>query len=120
MKNVDNSNKNGQTNFFSKLIREDTTENTLNFFLVVVTLIGLTLLFIPCLGMIADIWYHHTLTMNMSDMATFIGAVAGVFASAGISNAWASGLRHKYKQENNDHVLDKENELDDNSQTQAQ
>ena len=39
----------------------------------------------------------HTITTNLEGMAAYIGAVASVFASAGITKAWSEKYEHKPK-----------------------
>ena len=59
--------------------------------------VGVILLFIPIVGMLVDIWFNHTMTINLSDMALYVGAVAGIFASGGLTSAWTEFSYSKYK-----------------------
>ena len=83
--------------FMTKLLKEDTNVSMMNFFLLVTLAIGIILLFVPVIGMCVDIWYNHTMTINMSDMALYIGAVAGIFAAGGLSTSWTEFAYSKYK-----------------------
>lgn len=83
-------------NFFMKLIKSNTGVSSKNFFLVCTTLIGLILLSVLIGGMIVDIIYNHTITISMGDAAYFIGAVASLFAAAGLTKAGSEWSENKY------------------------
>lgn len=83
-------------NYFQKLVKEDNNVSALNFFLIATLAVGVILLFIPIIGMLVDIWFNHTMTINLSDMAMYIGAVAGIFASGGLTSAWTEFSYSKY------------------------
>ena len=68
----------------------------MNFFLMATLGVGVLLLFIPVVAMVVDLWYNHTLTINMSDLGMYIGAVAGIFAAGGLSSAWTEFAYSKY------------------------
>lgn len=82
--------------YFDKLIKEDTNVSMMNFFLIATLAIGVILLFVPVIGMFVDIYYNHTMTINLSDMAVYLGGVAGIFASGGLSTAWTEWAYAKY------------------------
>lgn len=89
-------NKEEDQGFFTKLIDDDNDFSTLNFFLIAMTFVGIMLLIVPMGGLIVDIIYNHTITINMSDLATYILAVSGIFGVAGLSNAWSEYSWNKY------------------------
>lgn len=91
-----NSKKKKKDGFVSKLIKEDTNVSIMNFFLLCTLGVGVILLILPAIGIIVDIWFNHTLTINMSDMAVYIGAVAGIFAAGGLSSAWTEFSYSKF------------------------
>ena len=68
--------------YIDKLVKNNTGVSSKNFFLVVVTLIGLILLLVPAVLLIIEICYNHTIQTDLNGLAAYIGAVAGVFASA--------------------------------------
>ena len=90
------SNKRKNDSFFNKLIKEDTNVSMMNFFLMATLAVGVILLFVPVIGMCVDIWFNHTMTINLSDMAVYIGAVAGIFAAGGLSTSWTEWAYSKY------------------------
>lgn len=90
MKNKDND------NFFVKATKEGNNINPMYVYLLLVGAIGVMLLFVPVIGMLVDIWYNHTMTINLSDMAVYIGAVAGLFISGGIPAAVAEYSYSKF------------------------
>jgi len=82
--------------FWTKLIKEDTNVSIMNFFLIATLAVGVILLFVPVIGMMVDIWFNHTITINLSDMAVYIGAVSAIFAAGGLSSSWAEWAYSKY------------------------
>ena len=83
-------------NFFTRLLKEDNNLSALNFFLICTLAVGVVLLMVPIAGMIVDIIYNHTMTINLADLALYIGAVAGIFASGGLTSAWTEFSYSKY------------------------
>ena len=94
--NATNGMKRTKDSFFTKLIKEDTNVSMMNFFLMATLAVGVILLFVPVVGMFVDIWFNHTMTINLSDMALYIGAVAGIFAAGGLSSSWTEWAYSKY------------------------
>ncbi len=89
--------KKNNDNYLSKLIKEDNNVSVLNFFLLATVFVGIVLLIVPIVGMLVDIFFNHTMTINLSDMALYIGAVAGIFASGGLTTAWTEFSYSKFK-----------------------
>ena len=122
-----------QDGFWTKLVKEDTNVSVMNFFLMATLAVGVLLLFVPVVAMAVDVWFNHTLTINMSDLGMYIGAVAGIFAAGGLSSAWTEFAYSKYnvppiteedmarseanaeliRDENNNGIPDEEEELDE-------
>ena len=94
--------------FLSKLIRSNSGISSKNFFLVVVTLIGCLLLLVPGITLLIEVIFTHTIATDLTGMAAYIGAVATLFATAGITKAWSEKFERHNKQketennENND------------------
>lgn len=88
--------KSVKNNFFMKLIKSNTGVSSKNFFLVCTTIIGLVLLSVLIGGMIVDIVFNHTITISMGDAAYFIGAVASLFAAAGLTKAGSEWSENKF------------------------
>nr|DAP38048.1 MAG TPA: hypothetical protein [Crassvirales sp.] len=78
-----------------KLIKNNTGVSSKNFFLVTATIIGLVLLLIPAVVLLIEIISTHTIKTDLNGMASYIAAVAGVFASAGITKAWSEKYENK-------------------------
>lgn len=76
-------------NYLNRLVSNNTGVSSKSFFLVAVTIIGLILLIIPAILLIVEIIYNHTIHTDLNGLAAYIGSVAGVFASAGITKAWS-------------------------------
>lgn len=85
--------------YFSLLVKSNSGVSSKSFFLVVITLIGLFLLVIPGVALLIEVICNHTIATDLNGLAAYIGAVAGVFASAGITKAWSE----KYEKRNKDH-----------------
>lgn len=77
------------TKWVGSLLMSNTGVSTKNFFLVSVTTIGCLLLLVPAITLIIEVSFNHTVTTDLSGMAEYIGAVAAIFASAGITKAWS-------------------------------
>ena len=82
--------------FFMKLIKSNTGVSSKNFFLVCTTLVGMVLLGVLIAGMIVDVVFNHTITISMSEAAAFIGAIASLFAAAGLTKAGSEWSENKF------------------------
>lgn len=82
-------------NFFVKLITNGSGYSSKSFFLVVVTIVGTLLLAMPIFILSIEAWYNHTIATNLSDMAAYIAAVAGVFTSVGLTKVWGEKYEHR-------------------------
>lgn len=82
-------------NKLGQLIRNNTGISSKNFFLVSVTLIGLVLLIVPIIILLIESINNHTIQTDLNGLAAYIGAVAGIFASAGITKAWSEKYEKK-------------------------
>ena len=81
--------------FFGKLIRNNTGISSKNFFLVSVTIIGCILLIIPGVVLMIEVINNKTITTDLSGLAAYIGSVASLFATAGITKAWSEKFEKK-------------------------
>ena len=86
--------------FFKKLITNNTGVSSKSFFLVTVTIIGFILLLIPAVILIVEVIANKTIQTDLNGLAAYIGAVAGVFTSAGITKAWGDRGNFNNKNEN--------------------
>lgn len=83
-------------NYFNKLINNNTGVSSKNFFLVAVTIIGLILLLVPAIILLVEVFTNHTIATDLTGLAAYIGAVASLFATAGLTKAWSE----KYEKRN--------------------
>ena len=83
------------SNFFAKLVQNNTGISSKNFFLVVVTIVGMLLLLVPVVVLIVEVCYNHTIVTDLTGLAAYIGAVASLFATAGITKAWSDTHENK-------------------------
>lgn len=88
--------KDDKRGFIRKVIDDDTNVSAGNFFLVVMTIVGVIMLIVPVAGLIVDMFFNHTITINLSDLGSYILAVSGIFGVAGLSNAWIEYSWNKY------------------------
>lgn len=90
-----------QMNYFKQLVEKDNGISSKSFFLVVVTVVGCILLLVPAIVLIVEVCCNHTIQTDLNGLAAYIGAVAGVFASAGITKAWSEKYEcNKCKEQN--------------------
>ena len=82
--------------FMTKLLKEDTNVSMMNFFLLAVLGVGVILLFVPVIGMLVDIWFNHTITIDLTGLSAYVAAVAGIFAAGGLSSAWTEFSYSKF------------------------
>ena len=82
--------------YFAKLISNNTGVSSKNFFLIVVTLIGCLLLLVPVFTLIFEVIFTHTIATSIEGFASYIAAVAGLFATAGITKAWSEKYERPY------------------------
>lgn len=50
---------------------------------------------IPAMVLTIEVVYNHTIQTDLQGMAAYIGAVAGLFATAGITKAWSEKYENK-------------------------
>lgn len=86
--------------WFVRLIENNTGVSSKNFFLVTVTIIGCLLLLTPVVILIIEVYYNHTITTDLNGLAAYIGAVAAIFTSVGITKAWSE--KYESFKKNND------------------
>ena len=89
-------NKDNREGFWTNLVKDDNNFSTVNFFLVAATIVGIALLIVPIFAMCVDVYFNHTITINLSDMAAYIVSVAGIFGAAGLTNAWTEYSYQRY------------------------
>lgn len=92
-------------NFFYKLVQNNTGISSKNFFLVVITIIGCILLLMPAIIIPVEL-FTTGLTTDLTGIASYIGAVAGIFAAAGVTKAWSE----KYEDNHNEFINHSDNE----------
>lgn len=80
---------------FRALITNNSGLSSKSFFLVSVTVIGMILLMVPAFVLIMEVVFTHTIATDLAGMAAYIGAVAGLFATAGITKAWSERFEKK-------------------------
>ena len=72
----------GNMNFFMKLIRNNTGVSSKNFFLVMVTLVGILLLLIVAFVLIWEVIQNGTIQTDMQGLAMFVGSITSLFTAA--------------------------------------
>lgn len=105
--------KKKKENYFIRATKEDNNINPIYLFLLIVLGVGIILLLVPVVGMIVDIIYNHTMTINLSDMALYVGAVAAMFTGGGAAGAITEYSYSKFNvkplDENGRHINDENN-----------
>ena len=64
------------------------------------------LLLVPVFALSIEAFYTHTIATDLSSMAAYIGSVASLFATAGITKAWSE----KYEKRHNTHFIERQDE----------
>lgn len=81
--------------WLNRLMKNNSGLSAKSFFLVSVTIIGCLLLLVPAFVLVVEVWFNHTVTTDLSGLAEYIGAVAAIFATAGITKAWSEKFEKK-------------------------
>lgn len=81
-------------NWLNALVKNNSGVSSKSFFLVVVTFIGCLLLLVPVFTLSIEAIFLHTITTDLTGMAAYIGAVASLFATAGLTKAWSEKYEH--------------------------
>lgn len=89
-------------NYVNKLIKSDNKVSVGNFFLVMTTIVGLLLLLVPLFALVIEAWFNHTITTDLSGMASYIVAVCSIFTVGGLTHGWTSWSENKFKSINKD------------------
>lgn len=90
--------------WFSKLVRNNSGVSSKNFFLVTVTLIGCVLLLVPAVILMIESISNKTIATDLNGLAAYIGAVASLFATAGLTKAWSEKYECRKNSENKDEI----------------
>lgn len=80
--------------WIEKLVKNNTGVSSKNFFLVTITFIGCILLIVPIITLLVEVIFNHTIATDLNGMAAYIGAVASLFATAGLTKAWSEKFEH--------------------------
>ena len=88
--------------YVNKLIKSDNNVSVGNFFLVACTIIGLLLLIVPLFALVIEAWFNHTITTDLTGMASYIVAVCSIFTVGGLTHGWTSWAENKFKSINKD------------------
>lgn len=86
-------------NYFGKLVGNNTGVSSKNFFLVIVTLIGCLLLFVPAFALVYEVIKNGTIATSLDGFAAYIASVASLFATAGITKAWSEKFENRKGEE---------------------
>ena len=103
-------------NYLMKLIQNNTGVSSKNFFLVTVTIIGCILLLVPAFTLIIEVLFTHTIATSLEGFAAYIGSVASLFATAGITKAWSEKYecKKRMEEENIYEIIENEKEVNEN------
>lgn len=93
------------TKFIGDLIRTNSGTSSKAFFLVSVTLAGCVILLAVAFVLVFEVVKSGTIRTDLGGLAAFIGAVAGLFATAGATKAF--GERNEKNINNKDDEKEK-------------
>lgn len=103
-------------NYLMKLIQNNTGVSSKNFFLVTITIIGCILLLVPAFTLIIEVLFTHTIATSLEGFDAYIGSVASLFATAGITKAWSEKYecKKRMEEENTYEIIENEKEVNEN------
>lgn len=84
------------TSYLARLIESNNGVSSKSFFLVAVTLIGCFLLLIVGFILLWEVTHNNTIQTDLGGLAAFVGSIAGLFTSAGVTKV--IGEREKCKE----------------------
>lgn len=103
--------------FWGSLVRANTGVSSLNFYLIMTTLVGIALLSLVIFAVGWEVIHNNTVQSDISGWAQFVGAVATLFASAGIAKGWSNWSENKFTNYTENEVnCDTEESLDGNGE----
>jgi hypothetical protein len=88
--------------FWGSLVRTNTGVSSLNFFLIMTTLVGIALLALVIFAIVWEVVHNNVVQSDIGGWAQFVGAVATLFASAGIAKGWSNWSENKFTNKGND------------------
>ena len=88
--------KQAKHGFWGSLIRQGTGVSSLNFYLIVTTLIGCALLGTVVFSIVWEVLHNNIVSSDLSGWAALVGAVSTLFASAGIAKGWSNYSENKF------------------------
>lgn len=77
------------------MITNNTGRSSKNFYLVGTTLLASMLLLVPFIAILVEVFATHTVSSDPTGWGAYIGSVAGLLASAGITKAWSEKNERK-------------------------
>lgn len=87
------------TKYITELIRVDSGHSSKAFFLVAVTLIGCVLLLCVAFVLIWEVMNSNTIHTDLMGLSAFVGSVASLFATAGITKVCSERKEKKCEYE---------------------
>ena len=84
--------------FWGSHVRTNTGVSSLNFYLIMTTLVGICLLMLVIFAITWEVIHNDTVQSDINGWAAFVGAVATLFASAGIAKGWSNWSENKFGQ----------------------
>ena len=88
--------------YMNKLIKSDNNVSAGNFFLIATTIVGLLLLLVPLFALVIEAWFNHTITTDLTGMASYIVAVCSIFTVGGLTHGWTHWSESKFRNINRD------------------
>ena len=98
-----------QKRWFARLVdMNDTTVSASTVFLIVTSVIALILLLVPAIAILTEVFFTHTVALDLAGMAEYIAAVGGIFASGGILKGWTNYSNYRFKKDQSNNLEDEE------------
>ena len=107
---IDDIMKKSKYGFWGSLVRRNTGVSSLNFYLIGVTIIGIALLALVIFAIAWEVIHNNTVSSDINGWAAFVGAVAGLFATAGITKGWSNWSENKFAPRNYENSLENDSQ----------
>ena len=86
-----------QKGWFARLVdMNDTSVSASTVFLLITSAVAIILLLVPAVILLDEVAHNHTIATDMSGIAEYIVAVAGIFASGGILKGWTNYSSYRF------------------------
>ncbi|MBO4691061.1 MAG: hypothetical protein J5621_09350 [Paludibacteraceae bacterium] len=89
--------KKKQKGWIARLVdMNDTSVSASTVYLLITSAVAIFLLLVPAIILLDEVAHNHTIATDISGIAEYIVAVAGIFASGGILKGWTNYSNYRF------------------------